>query len=265
MTVALSSTGGTPDIRYVDTNPSDEQAVVLLHSLGTDHRLWRYQIEKLSTHHRVVAPDSRGHGASGWTTPPTVRDWTDDLDRVLAHAGVRSGVLAGISMGGVQAMAYAARHPEKVRGLVIADSFAELPPDVVAGRIAGLADRARADGMTALADFYVDGTFVVEPRPAGAEDVRKAIAGMDPGAYIASTETCFGARLGELLSEIDVPTLVLWGELDEKTPRQLSERIAKAVPGATLEVIPAAGHLSNVENPAGFTRLLADFTDQLGK
>jgi 3-oxoadipate enol-lactonase len=238
---------------------------VLLHSLGTDHRLWRHQIKALSSHHRVLAPDSSGHGASGWAAPLTVRDWTDDLDRVLAHAGVRGAVLAGISMGGVQAMAYAVHHPEKVRGLVIADSFAELPPEVVAARITGLADRARAEGMAALADFYVDSTFVVDPVPPGAEDVRKAIAGMDPGAYIASTETCFGARLGESLSGIDVPALVLWGELDEKTPRQLSERIAEAVPKATLETISAAGHLSTVENPDEVTRLLADFTDGLGK
>lgn len=265
MTVALSSTGGTPDIRYLDTGPRDDHAVVLLHSLGTDHRLWRHQIKALSSQHRIIAPDSRGHGASGWAAGLTMRDWTDDLGRILDHAGVRDVVLAGISMGGVQAMAYATDHPERVRGLVIADSFAELAPDVATAKITGLAHRARAGTMAALADFYVDSTFVVDPRPGGAEDVRQAIAGMRPEAYVASTETCFGATLDGSLSEIDVPALVLWGELDEKTPRQLSERIADAVPKASLETIPAAGHLSNVENPDGFTRLLADFVDELGK
>lgn len=259
----LLSTGGTPAIRYLDTGPLTGPAVVLLHSLGTDHRLWEDQIGMLAATHRVLAPDSRGHGASAWAGPLSVPEWVSDLDRVLVHARVQTAVLIGVSMGGVQSLAYTARHPEKVRALVIADSFAELPQETARAKIAGLADRARADGMAALADFYVASTFTADPLPPGAQNVRLAIAGMDPQAYVASTETCFGARLDRHLSEIDIPALVLWGERDAKTPRELSEHIAAGIPGAAIDLVPGAGHLSNVDNPGEFTRLVREFLTAL--
>ena len=254
------TTGGHPDLAYVDSGGSAQDAVVLLHSLGTDHRVWHAcATALLAAGHRVIAPDSRGHGESQWCGPLTVEGWVEDLDRVLDHAGLRGITLAGLSMGGVQALAYAADHAERVSALIVADSFAQLAPAAARAKTAGLADRAREYGMTALADFYVASTFTVDPLPPAAESVRKAIASMDTGAYVDSTETCFGAQLDDALGRISAPTLVLWGERDEKTPRELSERITARVPNATLAVVPRAGHLSNAENPEAFTGLVRDF------
>ena len=258
------NTGGSPDIAYTDSGGQAGHAVVLLHSLGTDHRIWADTAAALATEYRVLVPDSRGHGESQWDGYLTCDDWVTDLDGVLDHAGVRSAALVGVSMGGVQSIAYAAHHRGRVAALVVADSFAELDPEVARAKTAGLAERARNDGMAALADFYVSSTFTVDPLPATAESVRAAIASMDPDAYVASTETCFGVRLGDALGRIESPALVLWGERDAKTPRDLSEHIARDISGATLEVVPDAGHLSNAENPEAFTALvrkfLADYT-----
>jgi 3-oxoadipate enol-lactonase len=248
-------------LNHVSTGSDGDTAVVFLHSLGTDHRMWRDQAGALAARHRVVLPDSRGHGGSPWPGPPSVDDWVADLDRVLDAAGVRRAVLVGLSLGGIQAIAYAAEHPGRVSALVGADSFAALDPEVATAKAEGLAGQALSEGTAAVADSYVADTFTVSPLPTGAEVVRSAIAGMDPEAYAATARACFGARVDDRLGAVRAPTLVLWGDRDRKTPRPLSERIAAGIAGAELAEVPGAGHLSNLENPAEFTRLVAGFAD----
>lgn len=251
--------GAGPALAYADTGPERPDAVVLLHSLGTDRRMWRDQTAALRARHRVLAPDCRGHGRSGWAEPVDVDAWAADLDRVLDAAQIERAALAGVSLGGIQAVAYAAAHPDRVSAVVVADSFAELPADVAETKIAGLARQAETEGMAAVADDYVADTFTIAPPPDGAGLVRAAIAGMDVRAYTASVRACFGARVADRLAAVRVPALVLWGDRDEKTPRGRSEQIAAGIPGATLREIPGAGHLSNLENPAAFTRAVEDF------
>lgn len=190
------TTEGEPSLAYADSGGQSSRALVLLHSLGTDHRLWADSAALLAERHRVLMPDSRGHGGSQWSGQVTVDDWVADLDSVLDHAGVAKAALVGVSMGGIQALAYAARHPDRVGALIVADSFAELAPEAARAKTAGLADRARTDGMGALADFYVSSTFTVDPLPDIAESVRSAIASMNADAYVASTGACFGVQLG---------------------------------------------------------------------
>jgi 3-oxoadipate enol-lactonase len=251
---------GTPALAYADHGGTAREAVVLLHSLGTDRRLWEDTAAPLAAGRRVLVPDSRGHGASRWSGGPlTVGDWTADLDRVLDDAGVDSAALVGVSMGGVQAMAYAVARPERVSAVVVADTFAELDPGVARAKTAALAGRARTEGMRALADHYVATTFTVDPLPAAAEAVRSAIASMPVEAYEASAAACFGVRLAGDLADVKAPALVLWGERDEKAPRELSERIAAGIPGAALQVVPGAGHLANAENPEAFTASVTAF------
>lgn len=259
MTFELRTVAGEPALTYADTGPDRPDAVVLLHSLGTDHRMWRDQAAALRARHRVVAPDCRGHGGSGWAEPVDTGAWVSDLDRVLDAARIERAALVGVSLGGIQAVAYAAARPHRVTAVVIADSFAELPADVAETKIAGLAGQAEADGMAAVADAYVADTFTLAPPPDGAEPVRAAIAGMDARAYAASVRACFGARVADRLAAVRAPALVLWGDADTKTPRARSEQIAAGIPGARLREIPGAGHLSNLENPAAFTRAVEDF------
>ncbi|MFI5611587.1 alpha/beta fold hydrolase [Amycolatopsis sp. NPDC051903] len=257
------TTGGTPALTYLDSGGDARAGVLLLHSLGTDHRLWTDCATALAAEHRVLVPDSRGHGGSAWAAPLSVDTWVSDVERVRADAGLDEVTLAGLSMGGVQALGYAAKHPERVTGLVIADSFAELDAESARVKTSGLT--SRVGDMAALAEFYVAGTFTVDPVPDTAESVRSAIAGMLPAAYAASAETCFGARLDHALAGITAPALVLWGERDAKTPRELSDRIAEGIPKSRLAVIPAAGHLSVLENPGEFTRLTREFLAGTGE
>lgn len=250
---------GNPALHWSEAGPRGTQAVVLLHSLGTDGRIWRDQIAALRGEHRVVVPDARGHGASEWAPPLTVDGWVEDLERVLEAAEVEHAVLVGLSMGGVQAVAYAAERPERLDGLVLADTFAQLDEATAVAKVEQLAGTAERDGMEALADEYVRDTFTRPVDGEVRERVRDAIAGMPVAAYVASAEACFGARLTHRLGDVRTPTLVLWGTHDTKTPRALAERLAEGIDGARLAEIPDAGHLSNLENPRAFTDAVAAF------
>lgn len=255
----VPSSAGAPALGYVEAGDPAAPVVLLLHSLGADTRMWRPQSDELAASYRVLAMDSRGHGRSGWDGSVSVDAWADDVERVLVHANARRVCLVGVSMGGIQAMAHAARHPERVAGLVVADSFAGLNADVAQSKIATLVGQAERVGMDALADAYVEDTFTSTPPPPGAQDIRDSIAGLDPAAYTATVRACFSADVAGLLPMITAPVLVLWGERDAKTPLALSEAIAAGVRDAQLHRIPEAGHLSNLENPAVFTALVADF------
>ena len=244
---------------YLDAGPRSDVAVVLLHSLGADHRLWAGQVPELSRFWRVIAPDSRGHGRSRAVGAPSVDTWTADLAEVLEHAGVASVSLVGVSLGGIQAIAFAAAYSAVVRALVVADSFVELDPAVAEAKVNQLSGQAEREGMDALAASYVEDTLSASASTQAAGDLRAAIAGMSVNDYSASTSACFGVRIADRLAQVSAPTLVLWGALDHKTPRVLAERIASGIAGAQLVDMPAAGHLSNVDNPERFTELTVEF------
>lgn len=91
---------------------------------------------------------------------------------------------------------------------------------------------------------------------------REAIAGMTIEAYTASAESCFRIDLVDSLAKIAKPTLVLIGEKDEKTPIDYSKTIAQSIPNSNLHIIPRAKHLSNVDEPQAFNRLVMEFVER---
>lgn len=235
-----------------------QQAVILLHSLGTDGHLWRGCIEQWQSEYRLIVPDTRGHGASAPSTSHSVNTWTQDLDCVIRAAGSGSVSLVGVSMGGIQAMAYASEFPDSVAALVVADSFLTVGGAVRDAKVSTLIGDLRSSALSTIAANYLAATFTT-PYPVGAADVKSAISGIDADSYVAATDCCFGVDIVNLARRVTAPTLVLWGDRDYKTPRVLSEQIRDNIAGAVLDVVPDAGHLSNVDNPDAFSRLVSQF------
>lgn len=255
---------GDAQLHYLDAGPPDaQQAVLLLHSLGADHRLWRPQVEALQSQVRILAPDCRGHGKSTGGREASLENWVEDIRAVLEAAGATRVDVVGVSMGGIQAMAFAHRYPDRVRSLVLADTFASLEENLVEGKVQATGGAAVKMGMKDYADLYLEQTLKEGAAKVDAQALREAIAGMEPESYLATARACFSVKLDASLPEIQAPTLVVIGEEDEKTPMEYSRRIADAIPGAQLRVIPRAGHLSNIDNPAGFTEALLEFWKSL--
>jgi len=236
-------------------------AVLLLHSLGVDHRLWNYQIEACQQHApKVVTVDARGHGQSKPYSGVDTEKWTNDIKTLCDELSLHKVVICGISMGGVQALGFALKHPDYVAALILADSFSKIDPAQVETKISMTAGVAKEQGMKRYADSYLDNTLSDSPTAAKIRhELYEAISSISLEAYHQSARACFSVDYEEQLMRIKVPVLVIIGEQDLKTPLEMSEAIQQRIPNALLVTVPNGMHLSNVDNPAVFNKYIVGF------
>jgi 3-oxoadipate enol-lactonase len=248
-------------VAYRVDGPADGATpVVLLHSLGTDLRMWSPQVAPLARRFRVVRYDCRGHGASDVPREPIdIERLGRDLIALLDHLEMRRAHLCGVSLGGVTALWVATHHPERVDRLVLANTGARI------GTTEGWDERiraVRAGGMSAVRDAVL-ARFLGPSLRAAHPEVEHAIGEMldrTPAAgYVAVCQALRDADLTADVARIRAPALIVAGELDESTPLALSEALHAAIPGSELTVLPGAAHLSSVEEPDAFTALVERF------
>ncbi len=239
------------------------EVVLFLHGLGGSRTAWEPQLAALSDCWRCVAWDQPGSGAS----PPLAGAMTfpalaDAVVALLDELEVAAAPLVGLSFGGMVALHTALEHPERVAALALLDTSPAFgldgtdPDDWRAARLEPL-DRGITPGAMAeevLASVAGPGI--------GADALAAAVAAMArvPADGLRAAVECLPthdvrARLGE----VGVPTLVVVGTEDEETPPSYSRVLADAIPGARLELVDGAGHLSNLERPDEVSRLLAGF------
>ena len=232
--------------------------LLLLHSLGTDHRLWDGVVRALSGQVWLLRPDARGHGAS--SPPPgdaTMDTLAADALAVLDAAGVARAAVAGVSMGGMVAMQMALSAPGRLSALAVCNSTADLTGEPWADRVSVI----RQLGVPILAEMILSGWFtraVLRANPPYVAAVRAGLARQDTGGYAACAAALASFSLRARLPAITVPTLVVAGEFDTATPSATgAEPIAAAIPGARLVRLPT-GHLSPLEQPDAVAALLAE-------
>jgi pimeloyl-ACP methyl ester carboxylesterase len=236
--------------------------LVLVHAFPLDRRMWEPQSQELSEAARVVTVDLPGFGESPpLIGPPRLDAWVDRLERFTARvAGSEPVVVCGLSMGGYVAQRLAARHPNRLRALVLADTRASADDAAArAGRDQSIA-LVRSRGVAALVDTLLPRLFGPNASPELVAHARQLMDGQSPQGVIDAL-VAMRDRLDSSarLATVDVPALVVVGEADELTPVSAAEAMAEALPNGHLEVIPGAGHLSNLEAPAAFNRVLGSF------
>jgi pimeloyl-ACP methyl ester carboxylesterase len=235
---------------------------------GSAHAHWFDRvIPTLAERFPIVALDQRGHGESDWPTPPAyaTEDFAADLLGVFDALGWDRVVLIGHSMGGHNAMAFAAWYPGRVRALVIVDSRPAFPAERLA--------RLRERGTRALRQHPTLGSalaaFRLVPRETVADPAllahlaRAGIARRD-GAWLYrfdpdSNRFRRPADTWTLLDRITAPTLIVRGEWSPVLPPDMAERLLGAIHGAGLVVIPGAYHHLVLDNPHAFAGVLHDF------
>lgn len=220
--------------------------------------MWAAATGLLARHFSVVLIDSRGHGESESTGIIGPADWASDIGRVLDELNVRDATLVGVSMGGMQAIAFAGTFPARTAAIVVADSYIALPAEIAEKRISGQHELTQRLPMSEVAAEYVRAT-IIDPTSPAAQLVQSVIEKLTPDDYRAAVTSCFSADVSSYLPRVKARSLVLWGELDEKTPKPLSQAIVDGLPGGTLEIVPNAGHLSNMENPTAFADAILRF------
>ena len=248
-------------IHFTDGGGAGE-AVLLVHAIGCDHRMWDGLAEALSPRFRVLRMDVRGHGASAVTPRPYSLDQlADDARDVLDALKIEKAHWVGLSMGGMIGQAFALRHPKRLCKLVLANttsSYGAQGPEMWAARARAVGE----GGMSAIKEIAMQRYFTDDFRASHSDIVDRIGDGFlatDPAGYIACCDAIRDLDFTGDLHRIQAPTLVIAGEKDVGTPVSMSEAIAKAIPGATLSVIKGAAHLSALENPEAFNRLVSDF------
>ena len=239
-------------------------AVLLLHAFPLGLFMWDAQAEALSPTHRVVRFDARGFGGSAAGEGPlTMERIADDGAFLLDHLGIEKAVVGGCSMGGYAAFAFVRRHPQRLAGLVLQDTRAGGDPAEAKATRATLAAKVLAEGAPAAVEAFLPklvGETSHRERPALVASLRDRILSASPRG-IANALHGLAARADsrETLPMIAVPTLVLVGAEDVLTPPDEATTMAAAIPRARLDVIPAAGHLANLEDPSAVNAALQAF------
>jgi pimeloyl-ACP methyl ester carboxylesterase len=244
--------------------------VVLLHGFPLSKAMWQPQIETLDQWARVLVPDLPGFGGSGgFEGPPSMDAMADRVLRFLDSLKITEPVvLGGISMGGYVTMAFARRYPQRLCGLVLVDTKAD--PDDEAGK----ANRDRMIELVAQSGSKV----VIEqmlPKLVGADTLARNPRVADELHSIGSEQSASGVAdaLRAMrdrpdstpgLAAVQVPTLIVVGEQDALIPPARSEELRRAIRGAKLVTISAAGHMPNMEQPEAFNAELRSFLEELG-
>jgi 3-oxoadipate enol-lactonase len=251
-------------ISYAVTGAGQHRRVALIHSLALDGEFWRPVAEILSREAAVLTIDCRGHGASG--TPPgpySVGQFADDLADVLDGIGWSTAAVAGASMGGCVAIAFAAQYPARTTGLGLFDTTAWYGANAPK-QWEERAQRGVADGMASLVEFQKTRWFGDAFRAQHPELVERTIATFvktDPKAYAETCRMMGAFDLRAKLGALRMPTRVAVGEDDQATPIAMAKAIHEAIPGSTLNVIAGGRHLTPLECPlqiAGEIQLLLE-------
>jgi pimeloyl-ACP methyl ester carboxylesterase len=249
-------------IGYDDVGVS-EDVLVLVHGHPFDRSMWRPQLELPGW--RVIAPDLRGYGET--TVVPGVTPlstFAEDIAALLDHLGVERFVLGGLSMGGQIVLECHRLFPARIRGLLLADTFAQAETPAGRQHRNELADRLLREGMTGYAEEVL--TKMVAPHnlaSAGEHAFRMMRRAPAEGAAAALRGRAERPDYTDMLSTIAVPTLVVVGSDDEFTPIADAEYLHDRIPGSTLAVIEDAGHLPNLERPDEFTKALVEFLSEV--
>ncbi len=246
-------------IRIAYSDEGKGVPLLFVHGFPLSRGAWERQLPALSPSYRVLAPDLRGFGESETLSgPSTMAQFAEDLHALLLQLRTGPVVLLGHSMGGYVALAFSLRFPQMLRGLVLVGTKAGNDGQETAAGRRALAEQVRGEGTQTLIDTLVPKMLAAgngDPDMAGA--VRGFMARSQP-------EGVSGALLGMavrpdstgMLAGISVPTLVVTGAEDVLLPPEESRKLAQAIKGAQLLVIPCAGHLVAFEKAEEFNRAL---------
>lgn len=267
----LAADGVTLAYGHTAAQRDDAPRLALVHSLALDRHVWDGVIAELAGQVEIVAVDCRGHGRSSRAPGPyTAELFAHDLSAVLDDAGWSAAVVAGCSMGGCVAMAFAGLFPTRARALGLIDTTAWYGPDG-ARQFGERAETARAKGLAALVPFQMSRWFGDAFLGAHADVVARHAATFqanDLDCYAAACALLGAADLRAHLPHVRVPATIMVGSEDQATPLSMSEALQRDIAGSRLVVLPGARHLTPIECPdavAAELRALVARSSESGK
>jgi pimeloyl-ACP methyl ester carboxylesterase len=248
----------------------DGSALVLVHGFTLDTRMWDAQVDELARHYRVVRYDQRGFGRSALpgSEPYT---HTDDLRALLEYLGIDvAAAVVGLSAGGEVALGLALAYPAALRALVLADAVVEGHKWSARWDAAVIPvwQGARQEGIAVGKARWLahQGLFgPAQEQPAVAAGLARMVEDYSGWHWVnRDPQRRAAVPAIERLDQLHLPTLVVVGERDDADFQAQADALARGIPGARKAVIPGVGHMSNMEDPATFNRLVLDFLAEVG-
>jgi 3-oxoadipate enol-lactonase len=236
--------------------------LLLLHSLLTELTVFGEVLPALARSHRVTLINLPGFGTSSPAELDSVAAVADHVAKVMRALSLPQATdVFGNGFGAFVALELAIRHGAQMRRLIVADTVAAFPE---AARVPfrGMAEKVRAGGMQAVLDTAIGRMFppAFQAEKPGVVAARKAaLAAVDAGCFARACLALAQLDLQPLLGGIRNPTLVLCGALDQTTPPELAEQVARAIPGAQYRAIAGSGHCPMLEQPALLVELIEAF------
>ena len=235
--------------------------LALIHSLALSGAMWSEVVSRLAGAVEILIYDCRGHGQSERRPGPySVELFADDLAAVFDACGWSSATVAGCSMGGCVAQAFAAAYPLRVRGLALIDTTAWYGPTAPKDWKARGA-RPAADGFASMSEFQLSRWFSDDFRrahPEVAEQMTQIFLANTAECYQATCEMLGNADLRNAVRGFRMPVSVIVGEDDYATPVAMAEYLHESIANSTLTVIPGARHTTPVECPREIAAFLGE-------
>jgi len=235
--------------------------VVLVHGFPLNGEMWRRQVEALVPAYRVIVPDMRGFGRSEILEGPSpMETFADDLAGLLDVLSIDRAVVGGLSMGGYISFAFLRRHPERLRGLIFANTRATADNEAARAKREPTAQLVETEGVGALADSMIPKLLSDSALEELRGHVWRIIEQNQPAGLAAAVRgMAMRPDSSELLADIKVPVLVVASEHDALSPPAEMRTLHDAIAGSRWVEVPAAAHASNIENPAAFNAALLAF------
>ncbi len=247
---------------------SGDTPIIFLHGYPFDKTMWEGQLQFLRSSYRVIALDIRGFGASrDETSSLSIDMFADDLIAFMNKLEIEKVILCGLSMGGFIALNAQARFPDRFEALILCDTQCIADTSEVKAKRYKTIDDITANGPAEFNEGFIKSVFhkdSLTQKPEIVEAVRSVVFANSQQIIINGlkalaerSETC------STLGSITLPTLIICGRQDVVTPLAQSEYMHEHIKWSLLSIIEDAGHVSNLEQPYAFNKILFDFLTSL--
>ncbi|MEM2085796.1 MAG: alpha/beta hydrolase [Archaeoglobaceae archaeon] len=246
-------------IRYLEIGKGEP--LILIHGLGECIECWTFQLNAFATKYRVIALDLRGFGMSDVPRDVSFEDFANDVKNLMNHLDIKKAHILGISMGGVVCFEFYKKYSEKVKSLILANTFYTISKEgreLYEERLKLL----KSGTMEDIANFAARISF--HQNREDLKDFQKTIIKRNNKEFYTKVTLEIGKiNYESILPTIKVPTLVIVAEFDITTPPEIGKRIAELIPNAELRVVRGAAHLARMEKFEDFNNYVLEFLQKL--
>jgi pimeloyl-ACP methyl ester carboxylesterase len=240
-----------------------EPALVLLHGVGSDASIWQYQLDHFGRSRKTVAWNMPGFGDSPPLSPMTWPGLVESLERLLDAQGLKRVVLLGHSLGGFIAQKFAEANPERLAGLILSGTTAsfgkpdgEWQQEFVRQRLAPF---QAGKTMKEIAPDVVRAVLGPKASPEGADLAVHSAMRVSDQAFQDAVRLIVTFDGREALARLDLPVLLLAGEVDNNAPAGVMRKMVDRIKGARIVEFPGLGHMANIEDALAFDAAVEAF------